>query len=227
MTLSNIFTTFFDKACNHGDAHEFRNKWIVEEHDKDATMTHLEVNAPGCFLGFNHQLVKGVKDTTSRMSSVLEDKDCDGIAFLFDDSQQEHLIFAELKSNFDVQKITGAFHQITMSFVKMHAWLSLCKDYDLDKIKVHFITACKCCKNKDQEDNVSLRISQARQLGKDTFETKFLRPLLKDNSIRVKLSSFNDIQKLPFHNNICEKEVYMHLQLTQTPLDSQTSVTIP
>ena len=157
MALSNTFIAIFDKAISNGHARECENKWVVVENGKDATLTHLEVNALGDFLGFDHDLVKGVKDTTTKMSSNLEDKDCDGIAFLNDNSKQEHLVFAELKSNFDVQKITGAFHQITMSFIKMHAWLSLCKDYNLDKIKVHFITACKCCKDRDQEDNVRLR----------------------------------------------------------------------
>lgn len=226
MALSDTFTTIFDKAIDKGHAHEYKNQWVVIEHGKGATMTHLEVNAMGDFLGFDQDLVKNVKDTTTQMSSSLEDKDCDGIAFLNDDSNQEHLVFVELKSNFDIQKITGAFHQITMSFVKMHAWLSLCKDYDLDKIKVHFITACKCCKDKDQEDDVRLRISQAQQFGNETFETKFLKPLLDKNNIKVKLSSFGDIQKLPFHDCICKKDVCMYLQLTENLSDSQTSVTI-
>lgn len=112
MALSNTFVTIFDKAIDNGHAHEYENKWVVVEYGKDATLTHLEVNATGGFLGFDHDLVKGVKDITSKMSSNLDDKDCDGIAFLSDDSNQEHLVFAELKSNFDVQKITNAFHQI-------------------------------------------------------------------------------------------------------------------
>lgn len=164
MSLSNTFTTIFDKAISNGHAREYDNKWIVEELGEGATMTHLEVTADGKFLGFDQSLVKGVKDTTSKMSSKLDDKDCDGIAFLNDNSKKEHLVFAELKSGFDVQRITSAFHQITMSFIKMHAWLSLCKDYNLSEIKVHFITACKCCKDKNQEDSVRLRISQAQQL---------------------------------------------------------------
>lgn len=108
----------------------------------------------------------------------------------------------------------------------MHAWLSLCKDYNLSEIKVHFITACKCCKDKNQEDSVRLRISQAQQLGKDTFETKFLKPLLDNHNIKVKLSSFGDIQKLPFHDCISEKEVNMFLQLTENFPESQTSLAI-
>lgn len=145
MSLSNTFTTIFDKAINNGHAQEYNNKWIVDEHEQNATMTHLEVIADGKFLGFDQNLVKGVKDTTTKMSSKLEDKDCDGIAFFNDNSKKEHLVFAELKSSFDVGRIAGAFRQITMSFIKMHAWLSLCKDYNLSEIQVQFITACKCC----------------------------------------------------------------------------------
>lgn len=227
MALSDTFTTIFDKARGIGNAHTSQNKWVVLEHNNNATMRQLEVNAHGDFLGFNHSLVKGVTDTTTRMSSNLDDKDCDGIAFLNDNSKKEHLVFAELKSSFDVKKITDAFHQITMSFVKMHAWLSLCKDYDLRYIKIHFITACKCYKDKDQEDDIKLRISQAQQLGKNTFEAKFLKPLLNKGKINVKLSTFRDIQQLPFHNLICNKDITMYLQLTAKPSDSQTSVTIP
>lgn len=226
MALSDTFTTLFDRTVNDDISQSYENKWVVTEHEINATMDTLQVYATGFFLGFNQKLVKGVKDTTSRMSSQLDDKDCDGIAFLNDNANQEHLVFAELKSNFDVQKITGAFHQITMSFIKMHAWLSLCKNYDLGKVKVHFITACKCCKNKDQEDNIRHRISQAQQLGKDTFETKFLKPLLDKKNIKVKLSSFGDIQKLPFHDSICKKEIYMYLQLTTNFSDTKTSVSI-
>lgn len=226
MSLSNTFTTIFDKAINNGHAQEYNNKWIVDEHEQNATMTHLEVIADGKFLGFDQNLVKGVKDTTTKMSSKLEDKDCDDIAFFNDNSKKEHLVFAELKSSFDVGRIAGAFRQITMSFIKMHAWLSLCKDYNLSEIQVHFITACKCCKDNNQEDSVRLRISQAQQLGKNTFETKFLKPLLDNHNIKVKLSSFGDIKKLPFHDCISEKEVNMYLQLTANFQDSQTSITI-
>ena len=43
MSLSNTFTTIFDKAISNGNAHEYDNKWVVEEHGQSATMTHLEV----------------------------------------------------------------------------------------------------------------------------------------------------------------------------------------
>lgn len=232
MLLSDSFMQMFEKANNIAGTGKSQNIWKVKEHEPSAPMKQLEVNANGTFWGFNHELVKNVKDITTRMSSTLEDKDCDGVAFLLDNAQQEHLVFVELKSNFDISKIAGAFHQITMSFIKMHAWLSLCKDYDIDQLKVHFITACKCYKDKDQEDNVMHRISQAQQLKKDTlvkkdtFETKFLTPLLKKQNLKVKLSSFDDIQKQPFHDSICNKELVMYLHLTAQHSDSETKVNL-
>lgn len=224
MTVRNSFVRIFDKSLKIGHAGKSVGRWIVTEHESGATMNRLEVNANGNFWGFDHDLVKGIKDTTAKMSSALEDKDCDGIAFFIDDSKQEHLVFAELKSGFDIKKLTDAFHQITMSFIKMHAWLSLCKHYNLKDMKVHFIAACKCYKDKNQENSVMLRISQAQQLGNDSFEAKFLRPLLKKHHVEFKLSAFKDIQKLPFHDSISNKEITMYLQLTRSHGDSQTSV---
>lgn len=224
MALSDSFTQVFDKSKAKGHICHSNGIWVVAEHEPKATMNRLEVCADGDFVGFDHDLVKGVADLSAGMSSKLEDKDCDGIAFLTDKVSKEHLIFAELKSNFDVQKIAGAFHQIIMSFIKMHAWLSLCKGYDLKNLTVHFITACRCCKSKDQEDNIMLRISEAQQLGKNNFETKFLKPLMKNHRISVQMSLFGDIRRLPFHESLSDKEVTMYLQLTDTPNDSQTSV---
>lgn len=226
MALSDSFIKIYDKAIDKGNGQIMQDKWVIMEHDNGATMTHLEVMATGSFLGFDHDLVKGVKDTTSRMSSLLEDKDCDGIAFLSDKNQKEHLIFAELKSNFDSQKIAKAFHQITMSFIKMHTWLSLCKNYNLKDLDVHFIAACKCFKDKDQETDVLHRISELQEIGSNSFEAKFLMPLLKGHKIKVKLSNLSDIQQLPFNDTICEKEIDMYLQTTECHTDSQTSVTL-
>lgn len=49
---------------------------------------------------------------------------------------------------------------------------------------------------------------------------------MDNHKIKVKLSSFGDIQKLPFHDCISEKEVNMYLQLTENFPDSQTSLAI-
>ena len=111
MLLSDSFRQMFDKAFKLASTGKSQNIWEVMEHQPSATMNLLEVNANGTFRGFNHKLVEHVKDITTRKSSKLEDKDCDGVAFLLDDvnddAKQEHLVFVELKSNFDIIKIKG------------------------------------------------------------------------------------------------------------------------
>lgn len=59
MSLSNTFTTIFDKAINNGHAQEYNNKWIVDEHEQNATMTHLEVTADGKFWDLTRAWSKG------------------------------------------------------------------------------------------------------------------------------------------------------------------------
>lgn len=226
MRLSNSFTTVFEKSQKVGNSRESDDKWVITEHDKGANMTRLEVYADGKFLGFTNDLVKGVTDTTTKMSSKLEDKDCDGIAFLNDNSEHEHLIFAELKSKFSTERLQGAYHQIIMSFIKMHAWLSLCKGYNLNELNIHFIAACKCFENEDQKDSVMQRISKAQLIEEPSFEKNFLKQLLKNHYIKVKLSNFEDIKKLPFHEHICDKEVIMYLQLTDNYSDDQAKVSL-
>lgn len=225
-TLSNSFTTVFDKAADRGHACRCTDKWIVTEHESSATMNCLEVNAKGLFLGFDHDLVKNIKDITTIMSSKLDDKDCDGIAFFTDDNGNDSLILVELKSNFDTEKIQNAFYQITMSFIKLHAWLSLCKNYSIDKVHLHFITACKCFKDDNQSSNIMLRISQAQQLNEATFETKLLKPLLEKHFIKVKMDLLSGIRNLPFNDAITCKDVILHLQLTKEPHDSQTRIVL-
>lgn len=77
MALSDNFKKIFDKSQSIGHACECLNNWIVTESKGQATMTQLAVKADGTFLGFDQCLVQGVKDITVRMSSILEDKDCD------------------------------------------------------------------------------------------------------------------------------------------------------
>lgn len=226
MSLKDNFTLFYDKATTHKVSSS--NSCSVLEHNHQATMTRLDIICQdGIFDGYDQSLIKNVKDTTERLSSNLDDKDCDGVVFLQEVTGREHLIFVELKSKFDVYKITGAFHQMIMSFVKMHSWLSSCAEYDLLGLPLHFVVACKCFKDKDQEAGVLLRLSQVDQLVENSFERKFLKKLLDNKKVVIKMSELESIKKLPFHANICSKEVALHLQLTSNYSDNSTCIAIP
>lgn len=224
MELSKSFTSLFDRAVERSHVSCSSDAWVVYEHDRASTMTKLSVMAEGEFCGFDCGLVKNIKDITTTMSSNLYDKDCDGIAFYNDPYGTEHLVFAELKSTFDVSKLREAFRQITMSFIKMHAWLSLCGHYNLSDVGIHFIAACKCFKDDDQRDNVLMRISQQRMLDDNCFESRFLFPLLKNGCIKVSLNRINDITKLPFNDCIKRKDATIYLKVTDSFSDKETKV---
>jgi hypothetical protein len=149
MSVNATFAKLFDRASVQG----FADKEIgvgafeVKEHKADSSpvpMKLLRVELQDAeFTSFDHRLVEGMKDLTETRTGIIRDLDCDGVAFVEHDTQ-EGLIFAELKSRFSTGNIEGAFGQMFTSFLKMHAMLSLCKGYSLDKISVHFIAACQC-----------------------------------------------------------------------------------
>ena len=143
----------------------------MHEHDPDPNIStrHLRVEHAGAtFASFNFMLVKGMGDITEKRSSQFEDYDCDGVTIV---AHQGHdgLVFSELKSKFSTQKLYEAFRQMTHSFLKMHAMLSLCKDYKVEDVSLHFIAACQCFEDKDQEDGIYNRLSKEEQEDDTTF----------------------------------------------------------
>ena len=129
----------------------------------------------------------------------------------------------ELKSRFSTQKIKYAFTQITFSFLKLHAMLSLCQDYDIDNMPLHFVVACKCFEHKQQEDAVQNIVEKAKMADPSSFEAYFLSKLLKHGRI---ITTFGEIAiqyGLLLNSHLAGKKLTMSLQLTANYTD--TSVT--
>ncbi len=181
---------------------------------------HLRVEQTGAiFASFNHMLVQGMCDITEKRSSLLIDHDCDGITIKTFHGQ-DGLVFSELKSKFSTQKVYEAFLQMTHSFLKMHAMLSLCRDYALDDVSLHFIAACQCFEDKDQEDGIYNRLSKEEQEGKHTFVGKFLRRLIQKHELTVKFGEVATVFNLPLNQALVDKEIKLTLQVTQKYGDS-------
>ena len=161
-----------------------------------------------------YMLVKGMGDITEKRSSQFEDHDCDGIT-IKSYQGQDGLVFSELKSKFSTQKVYEAYQQMTHSFLKMHAMLSLCKDYTLEDVSLHFIAACQCFEDKDQEDGIYERLNKEEQLGKHTFAGKFLRRLIEQHELTVKFGEVASVWSLPLNKSLADKEIKLTLQVTQ------------
>lgn len=224
MSIIVSFGELFDKTLNPILANytASSNTFEVIEHDPNPKIStrRLRVEQNGAsFASFNHMLVKGMGDITEIRSSRLENHDCDGIAIKTFHGQ-DGLVFSELKSRFSTQKIYEAFQQMTHSFLKMHAMLSLCKDYKLDDISLHFIAACQCFENKDQEDGIYNRLSKEEQESKHTFAGKFLRRLIQMHEMTVKFGEVATVWNLPLNQTLADKEIRLTLLVTQNYGDS-------
>lgn len=222
MSIISSFGELYDKTLNPAFANFTTSigTFEVNEHDPMASITQLRVEMTGAvFASFNYMLVKGMGDITERRSSQLEDRDCDGVTFM---SNHGHngLIFSELKSNFSTQKLFEAYRQMTYSFLKMHAMLSLCKDYTLEDTSLHFIAACQCFEDKDQEDGIYNRLSKVEQTDKTTFVGKFLRRLIEKHDVTVRFGEVTAMWNLPLNQVLADKEITLSLQVTNNYGDS-------
>ena len=164
-------------------------------------------------------LVKGIGDITEMRSSKLKDLDCDGVTFA-SHLGHDNLIFSELKSKFSTQKVYEAFQQMTHSFLKVHAMLSLCENYTLNNVSLHFIAACQCFEDKNQEDGVYNRLSKEEQIDNTTFVGKFMRRLIEQHDITIRFGDMTAVWGLPLNQSLANKEITLSLQVTQKFGDS-------
>lgn len=227
MSFKASFAQLFDRASlpEYAEKEIRVGSFEVKEHKADSSpvpMTLLRVEHKDAeFTSFNHCLVEGMKDLTETRTSFIRDLDCDGVAFVKFDTQ-EGLIFAELKSRFSTGNVEGAFGQMFTSFLKMHAMLSLCKDYSIDKISVHFIAACQCFQDDNQVVGVYNRLNKVENAAKNSFEGSFLRKLFEEHEIVVKFGDITSSWNLPLNESLTDKSVTLSLQMTQKYGDRST-----
>ena len=218
MSVGSSFLARYDKTSSPTFAahSETRNSFEVRENEQGATVTLLRVNMPGAdFISFNHQLVKGMKDLTETRSSSLSDSDCDGISFV-EHQGQDGIVLAELKSRFSTQHIKKAYEQLVFSFAKLHAMLSLCSEYVIDDLMLHFVVSCKCFENDNQEEGVMNNLLKAESVDSDCFEAKFLRQLIKHHRLNIKIGEIASVYGLTLNPAVADKDITLALQLTDT-----------
>lgn len=171
--------TIFDRMtacfrCHHQSCE-------VVETAAGAQFRKLEIRSAGTdFHEIGNAFYKGIKNTTQDRSTHLKDLDCDGVSLFVDAEGRKHIVLVDLKSNFDIQKICGAYEQDIHTFLKLHALFSLYEGYSLHGMVIDLIVACKTFKDTDQETRVLDIISMKCMEEEDSFEKKFLNSLLHD-----------------------------------------------
>ena len=224
MKTSEAFCQFFDNVVSRDFGyHQEHGYWNVCENDKQATLKDLDIIGYAVdFVGFNEKLNRSMPDLTCKRSTRFENKDCDGVAFV-NSTTNEGLLFVELKSKYDTSQISKAIRQMCFSFLKLHAMLSLCSKYALDKMEITFCVATKCAANESEDSKVRQFISQATQLEEQKDFGKFLQNLFSKGRNNV---SFDNLFKylcisLPLHDVIRNKNIKVHLVTSSTPNDTK------
>lgn len=213
--------TIFDRMtacfrCHHQSCE-------VVETAAGAQFRKLEIRSAGTdFHEIGNAFYKGIKNTTQDRSTHLKDLDCDGVSLFVDAEGRKHIVLVDLKSNFDIQKICGAYEQDIHTFLKLHALFSLCEGYFLRGMVIDLIVACKTFKDTDQETRVLDIISMKCMEEEDSFEKKFLNSLLHDGPVKTcRMDDLNTIRSLPFHPSIKGVDVRLHLFTTIRYTDTE------
>lgn len=217
--IGDSFCSLFDKVKNvksfgYGDYSQ--SSWIVCETDPNSTFRTLEVITNGArLIGFNQNLTKSMPCITVKRSTKIEDKECDGLAFV-NFGGQERLLLVEMKSKYSTQSVSLAIRQMCFSFLKIHSVLSLCGEYILDQVEIDFCVATKCARDVDEESKVNMFKQQANMANEQKDFGCFFSDLFTKGKTIVKFSEllkFINVD-IPVSSSLKNKEITVHLQKT-------------
>lgn len=203
----------------------------VKESERKASLKDLVIKKSGTnFSGFNNTLFKGLSSMTCGRSSYLRDLDCDG-AVIYNNTSDDglNLLFVELKSNFDTEKISHALNQVVYSFLKFYCISSVCEHFSLDKFSIRFIIACQNFNGCDAKMGAAHHISEYSELYPQNPLFRLLRKVVIDSndeiSINVKMKDlYLEIEKfideLPIDSALKNKNITLTLKRTDKYGDS-------
>lgn len=231
MALVDSFKKVYDKgsACF---CTETANHCEIKEYADNASFHTLRVvNANSKINVFDSAFIKKQPATTNSISSFLEDKNCDGTIFINGQTEGEHIVFAELKSSYNVTKLDSGFKQLIHSLLKYHRLMSLCDNYDLDSSTIDMVLACNAPQQEDKENN-AMRISSLQMLDKNFKEKGFesdIFPALEksdNNSIVFKLGQLKRISSMPIDNKLKRKQIILHM-VTSSTTENSAEIVFP
>ena len=230
MKLIDSFSQLYDKSVTTYVS-SFNNVCQVDEHGASATFHNLYIhNHSATFYLFDTKLIQDHKDTTEKMSSVIKNSTCDGVALVYGADKSEHLIFAELKSNYSAGRLQDAFEQLIYSLLKYHRLFSLCKDYDLETLTLDFVLACHA-PNKALESEAFLdEMSEQNVNGTEDLGCSFVKDILpaiqisRSKSFKFSLGQLQKISFFPLNVKLMNKCVTLHLVMSARPTDDHATI---
>lgn len=183
------------------------NIWEINEPSKTAIIKKVIFKKDDTSFGvINNDFYKSIDQITTTRSSVLKDKDCDGISFI-DGGDKTHILLVDLKSCFSGSDISTAFEQDFFSFLKIHMMLSMCSGYILKSLNVSFYVACPKCKNTDEEDQIKDNILMSEEAGENNFTNKCMYSYFFKKKCLCKLKDIPYIKGRLLHDDLLSIDI--------------------
>lgn len=221
-TASKSFSEIYNKMPCIKTA---RGSWVIHETSHTASFNTLTVsNASHDYDIYDTAIILKCPNPLSKgVSSVLQDRDCDGMALVAQNDGKRAIVLVELKSGFTKDNLFKAYQQLVFSLLKVSQMLYLCDDFSLSEYAPIIIIACHGIESDDKmveiKDFANKQYQKMKLSGKFTFFGKCLPNLLMNRECSIFLREMPLLGNLPLHPAIGKSKVRIILT---TAKDSKT-----
>ena len=222
--MNRSFSVIFDKT-NGDKTSSHDGLWMIKEQNNTHTkQLNLQVLSDGL-----SPYVEHVNESNFSIKSThIEDKKCDGFAFVINHGKCDKLLFVELKDGLSGSSIVKALSQLFWSFVKMHSYLSMCSGYVLEDLSLEFVVATQNFANAEGRTRLEHFITRNISVPEKRETADFFYNLLKYGRVVLSMDRVLMIigKQYPFNEKIVGKKVVIHHVVSANYGDSSVSAQI-
>lgn len=226
-TTSNSYLAMYDKMPCVSTTH---GTWEVHEKSPSATFKKLLVLNP--LLDYDiydtDRFLTHPNILDSNVTTILQNKNCDGMALVEQDGGKRGIILVELKSGLSKNNLVDAYQQLVFSLLKATQLLSLCDDFSVTTYSPIVIIACHGAANSDKmtelKDFANKHYQAMKESGECTFFGMCLPSLLTSGECTLEVRKMPYLNTLPLHENIRNCKVRLILVTAPDSTASETSI---
>lgn len=226
MSCVRTYQSFLDKA--KWDL--YSNSWIVRETESNATLKSLEIAFQGDFISLDKSSYSGLYGAIKKkMTSKIEDRDCDGFAFLCPEKDgnvsPQIIVATELKSASYPGHFMLAYRQIVYTYFKIHNVLSLCKGYSCLGHTFVGVIVCRPPESQyitEADAREKICITEAPDI---QFIDRMYKACLRHTGITIPLDGGGHVFKnLSLDPDFKQQKLHLYLHLTEASDDTHSTL---
>lgn len=221
----------FHKLVKNTVSPSISDEITVCESQNGATLKEMKIHfSKSSCIVYADKFIKTFK-ALGQFSRVYDnEKNCDGFAIV--ENGGNSVLFVELKSRFNSQKLEEGLIQILNSFFKVLPFILLSCDVRL--FSMHFVLGCQCSENQAQDEGIMSNINAAFQMPRPNFGADILYPLLENGNLKLSLKEIVDscdnvaksIGTQCFNTSLMNSNVHISLVQTKNFGDTDVSFSI-